>query len=127
MTRLSYALSAFAALMGASGVALAAAAAHRGGGDLAQASALFLIMHAAALLGLSALAAQAARAGFRRALLISGFGLGLAACLFSADLAARGLAGGRLFPFAAPIGGTGMIVFWLVIAGLSICAALRRT
>ena len=112
--------------MGGAGVALAAAAAHSGGGDEARASALFLMIHAAALLGISAHAAQAGREGFRRALLVSGLGLGLAASLFSADLAARSYAGGRLFTFAAPIGGTGMIVFWLGIAGLFTYAALRR-
>jgi uncharacterized membrane protein YgdD (TMEM256/DUF423 family) len=126
MTRYSYALSAFASLMGAAGVALAAAAVHIGGGSLAETGALFLILHAAALLGLCALAAQASGYGLRHALLICGFGLGLAACIFAADLASRAIAGGRLFPFAAPAGGTSMILFWVVIAATFAVGAVRR-
>jgi uncharacterized membrane protein YgdD (TMEM256/DUF423 family) len=126
MMRKSYALSAFAALMGAAGVALAAAAAHNGGGGMAETGALFLILHAAALLGLVAVAAHAAREGVRRALLACGFGLGGAAILFSCDLAARALAGGRLFPMAAPIGGAAMILLWLALAAILAYAAMRR-
>jgi uncharacterized membrane protein YgdD (TMEM256/DUF423 family) len=126
MKRFSYALATLAALLGAAGVALAAVAAHAGGGGLAETGALFLILHAAALLGLAALIGQTARDGVRRALLICGFGLGCAAILFSSDLAARALDRGRLFPMAAPIGGTGMILFWLALAAIFATAALRR-
>jgi uncharacterized membrane protein YgdD (TMEM256/DUF423 family) len=126
MMRQSYALAALAALMGAAGVALAAVAAHSGGGGLAETGALFLILNAAALLGLAALIAETPREGPRRVLLVCGFGLGGAAILFSADLAARALAGGRLFPMAAPIGGTGMILFWLALAATFAFAAARR-
>jgi uncharacterized membrane protein YgdD (TMEM256/DUF423 family) len=126
MTGKSPALAALAALMGAAGVALAAVAAHSGGGGLAETGALFLILHAAALLGLAALLAHAVQDGARRALLVCGFGLGGAAILFSGDLAARALAGGRLFPMAAPIGGTGMILFWLALAATFAFAAARR-
>ena len=122
----SYALAAFAALMGASGVALAAAAAHSGGGGFAETAALFLILHAAALLGLAACIGQTAGEGLARALLAAGFGLGLGSTLFSADLAARALAGGRLFPMAAPIGGSAMILFWLALAAIFGFAATRR-
>lgn len=38
------------------------------------------------------------------------------AALFAADLAARAFAGGRLFPFAAPIGGLATIAAWLALA-----------
>jgi uncharacterized membrane protein YgdD (TMEM256/DUF423 family) len=126
VTRISHALGAFAGLMGAGGVALAASAAHAGGGGMAETGALFLILHAAALLGLTAIASHAADEGVRRALIICGFGLGCAAVLFSADLATRALAGARLFPFAAPIGGTGMILFWLALATILAYAAMRR-
>lgn len=119
MSRSHFILATLASLMGAAGVALAAAAAHgEGDGGLARTAALFLILHAAALLGLAALIAQIAREGPRRALLVCAFGLGCAAILFSGDLAARALAGGRLFPMAAPIGGTGMILFWLALAAV---------
>jgi uncharacterized membrane protein YgdD (TMEM256/DUF423 family) len=127
MMRQSAALAALAALMGAAGVVLAAVAAHNGGGGLAETGALFLILNASALLGLAALVAQTSREGARRALLVCGFGLGGAAVLFSADLAARALAGGRLFPMAAPIGGTGMILFWLALAATFAFAAARRS
>jgi uncharacterized membrane protein YgdD (TMEM256/DUF423 family) len=108
-------LPAFAALMGAGGVGLAAAAAHGGGDGLAQTGALFLILHAAALLGVSAHARLEARRAFSRALTVAGYGLGLGATLFSADLAMRSFAGTRLLPFAAPIGGSAMILFWIVL------------
>lgn len=120
-------LAALASLMGAGGVALAAAAAHgEGDGGLARTAAQFLILHAAALLGLAALLPQMARERLRRALLLCSFGLGCAAILFSGDLAARALAGGRLFPMAAPIGGTGMILFWLALAAVFAYAAATR-
>ena len=125
MTRQSTLLGALAALMGAAGVALAAVAAHAGGGGVAETGALFLILHAAVLLGIAALAAQT-RDSVRRALIVCGFGLGCAAILFSGDLAARALAGGRLFPMAAPIGGTAMILFWLALVATFAFAAARR-
>lgn len=125
MTRAPLTLAAFASLIGAAGVVLAAAAAHAGGGGLAETGALFLILHAAALLGLAALVVQVAGT-WRRALIVCGFALGFAALLFSGDLAARALAGARLFPFAAPIGGTGMIALWLAVAGIFTTAAIQR-
>jgi len=59
-------------------------------------------------------------------IIVCGFGLGCAAALFSGDLAMRALAGARLFPFAAPIGGTAMLLFWLAIAVIFAAGALRR-
>jgi uncharacterized membrane protein YgdD (TMEM256/DUF423 family) len=38
------------------------------------------------------------------------------ASLFSADIALRTMEGARLFPMAAPTGGTAMIVGWLLVA-----------
>ncbi len=107
-------LAAIAALMGAGGVALAALAAHAdGGGEFAKTASLFLILHAAALVGLSA----HARIGEgSKSLTIAGFALAAGAILFSGDLAARAFLGGRLFPFAAPTGGSLMILSWLVLA-----------
>jgi uncharacterized membrane protein YgdD (TMEM256/DUF423 family) len=119
-------LPAFAALMGAAGVALGAAAAHGGGEGLAQTAALFLILHAAALLGVSAQARLETRPAFSRALAIGGYGLGLGATLFAADLAMRSFAGTRLFPFAAPIGGSAMILFWIILSALFTVIALKR-
>jgi uncharacterized membrane protein YgdD (TMEM256/DUF423 family) len=119
-------LPTFAALMGAGGVGLAAAAAHGGGDSLAQTAALFLILHAATLLGVSAHAQNETRRVLSRALAVAGYGLGFGATLFSADLAMRSFAGTRLFPFAAPIGGSAMILFWLVLAIMFAAAAFYR-
>lgn len=127
MSRLIAALGALSALMGAGGVTLAAAAAHADGGEMARTAAYFLMLHGAALLGLTACArAFAADIGFARALLLVGSGLGLGAIIFSADLAYRAFAGGRLFPMAAPTGGSLMILGWLALAALFAFAAPRR-
>ncbi len=113
MTRVADALATVAALMGAAGVAIAALGEHAGGGDLATTASMFLVLHAAALLGASAHARQRPRP---RVLLIGGFALAIGTIVFSADLATRAFSGARLFPFAAPIGGSLMILSWLLLA-----------
>ena len=60
MTRSPFILAGVAALMGAAGVALAAAGVHANGGELAQRGALFLLLHAAAALAIAAHAREAA-------------------------------------------------------------------
>lgn len=95
-------------LAGAAGVALSAYAAHAGGGNLGTA-AQFLLFHAPALLAIG-LAARSP------VMLIAGFALALGVTLFAGDLAMRALAGHRLFPMAAPAGGSLLIVSWLGIA-----------
>jgi len=104
-----------AAGLGAVGVGLAAAAAHASGGDFGRLAAEFLIMHAAALLGLGA---HARGASPRRALrlLVAGSAMSLGVLMFSADLALLGFKGVRLFPFAAPIGGSLTILSWAALA-----------
>lgn len=127
MQRFISALGALSALMGAGGVTLAAAAAHTGGGAMASTAADFLILHAATLLGLTACArAFAADAAFAGALLLVGADLGVGAIVFSADLADRAFAGSRLFPMAAPVGGSLMIVGWLALAAVFVSASVRR-
>jgi uncharacterized membrane protein YgdD (TMEM256/DUF423 family) len=127
MHRFIPAFGALAALMGAGGVALAAAATHVGGGEIGQTAAYFLLLHAAALLGLTACAgAFAADAAFARALILVGAGLAIGAIIFSADLASRAFSGARLFPMAAPIGGSLIILGWLALAAIFIFAAARR-
>ena len=113
MTRPPLVLAALAALMGAIGVALAAAAEHASGGDLGRTAALFLVLHAAAALGI---AAHARLSPGSRALLAIGFVMEAGAAVFAADLAARAFTGARLFPFAAPLGGSTMILSWLALA-----------
>jgi uncharacterized membrane protein YgdD (TMEM256/DUF423 family) len=122
VNRVPLALAALAALMGAAGVALAALAAHADGGEFAKTASTFLILHAAALVGVSA---QARIGEGSRSLAIAGFALAAGAILFSGDLAARALLGGRLFPFAAPIGGSLMILSWLALAIVFLSGAAR--
>jgi uncharacterized membrane protein YgdD (TMEM256/DUF423 family) len=114
-------LAVLAALMGASGVALAAAGAHSDGGEFARTASLFLILHAAALV-----AVCAHRGGPWPT--VAGLALAAGAILFSADLSARAFLGAKLFPYAAPIGGSAMILAWLGLAlafGLAPRAAAR--
>lgn len=111
-----------AGLLGAAGVALAAVAAHRVADPSLTTAALFLIMHGAAALALIALAGASP---WPTAVLATASLMLLAVTLFSGDVTARVLLGDRLFPMAAPLGGSLLILSWL-IAGLSgIAAALR--
>jgi uncharacterized membrane protein YgdD (TMEM256/DUF423 family) len=113
---------AVAGLFGAAGVALAAVAAHRVADPSLATAAMFLIVHAAAAVALSAVASGTPLpVGF----LASASLMILAVALFSGDVAARVLAGGKLFPMAAPLGGSLLMLAW-VMAGLSgLVAALR--
>jgi uncharacterized membrane protein YgdD (TMEM256/DUF423 family) len=100
--------------MGADGVMLAAAAAH--GGDatrLASASSM-LLFHASAVLAIVALAERGI-INVRIGLAAAG-GFVIAAGLFAGDLSLRQYAGHGLFPFAAPAGGTLLILSWLALA-----------
>lgn len=114
-------LIALAGLMGAAGVALAAASAH--GADasrLASASAM-LLFHATAILAAVALIARGILHGGIG--LAAAFGFVIAAGLFAGDLTLRQYAGHGLFPFAAPTGGTLLIVSWLAV---SVAAVLPK-
>jgi uncharacterized membrane protein YgdD (TMEM256/DUF423 family) len=122
LPRAALVLSACAALMGAAGVGLAALAAHQNGGEFGRTAALFLLLHAAACLAVAA----HARIVASRALIVAGFVMAAGASLFAADLARSGFAGERLFPFAAPIGGSTMLLAWLALAGVFAAAASRR-
>jgi len=104
-----------AALQGAFGAALAAAAAHANADPLLPVASNFLMLHGAAGLGLAALA----RAGAPRALPFAAVALQAGATLFAADLSARVFLGGKLFPMAAPIGGSVAILSWLALAGVA--------
>ena len=98
-------------LFGAAGVALSAVNAHLGGVNIATA-ATFLLAHAPALVAIGLL-------GGRRGDGVTRFGgllLLLGPLLFSGDLLMREFVGDRLFPMAAPSGGTLTIVGWIVVA-----------
>jgi uncharacterized membrane protein YgdD (TMEM256/DUF423 family) len=114
MKRSPLVLAGLAALMGAAGVALAAAGVHASGGELALRGADFLILHACAALAIAAHSRVATASG--RALVVVGFVMEAGAALFSAELAVRAFTGVRIFPFAAPIGGTTMLIAWLALA-----------
>ncbi len=109
-----------AGLLGATGVALGAVAAHRVPEPALATAAQMLIVHAAAVLALASIANQSERPGIwiiAAALLMTGI------TLFAGDIASRAFLGDRLFPMAAPMGGSTLIVGWLastIAASLSL-------
>lgn len=111
-----------AGLLGSAGVALAAVAAHRVADASLTTAALFLIMHAAAVMALSALAGGTP---WPTAFLGAASLMLLAVALFSGDVSARVLLGGRLFPMAAPLGGSLMILAWLAAGVAAIASAVK--
>ena len=120
MIRALRGLIAAAGLMGAAGVVLAAGAAHAGDASLLLPASTMLLFHACAVLGAVALAERGmvhARIG-----LIATLGFVVAAALFSGDLVMRHLTGNRLFPFAAPTGGTLLIASWLMLTVGALCS-----
>jgi uncharacterized membrane protein YgdD (TMEM256/DUF423 family) len=107
-------LAILAAIMGADGVILAAAAAHQpDAARLASASSM-LLFHALAVLAVVALAERGIL--HLRIAMLAAWGFVVAAALFAGDLTLRQYAGHSLFPFAAPTGGTLMIASWLALA-----------
>lgn len=112
-----------AALMGAGGIGLAAAAAHMAPGTGLDSAAYMLLFHAAAVLGGAALMQQGVLWRPLGLLLLAAWVLG--AALFSGDIALRAFAGHRLFAMAAPSGGIILIVAWLALAAAAIGAVSR--
>ncbi len=102
---------AFAGILGAVGVAAAAASAHGGDARLWNAIAMVALTHAAAFIGLSVLASRGIRALRLTALVIA-----IGATIFICDLAVRAYSGDRLFAMAAPTGGVLMIAGWIGVA-----------
>jgi uncharacterized membrane protein YgdD (TMEM256/DUF423 family) len=103
-----------AGLMGAAGVILAAVAAHKAGGTLLPAASSMLLFHAPAAL-LATLLADRQIISPRLGLVAAG-GFVAGATLFSTDLTVLQFLGHRLFPMAAPSGGTLMILSWFLLA-----------
>jgi uncharacterized membrane protein YgdD (TMEM256/DUF423 family) len=112
-----------ASLMGAAGVVLAAAAAHAAPGAGLDGAAYLLLFHAVAVLGAAALARQGLLWPPAALAAMAGFVLG--AVLFASDVSMRAFAGHRLFPMAAPAGGTILVIAWLVLAVASIVLIVR--
>ena len=103
-----------AGIMGADGVILAAASAHQPDASRLASASLMLLFHATAVLAAVALAERGVihpRIG-----IASAFGLVIASAVFAGDLTLRQYAGHGLFRFAAPSGGTLLIVGWLALA-----------
>ena len=98
-----------AVFAGASGVALSAMAAHTGGSNV-ETVARFLLLHAPALIALSGFAVR------NPVLHWAGWILTAGLVLFCGDLLAREFLGARLFPMAAPAGGTLLIAGWIGVA-----------
>jgi len=104
---------ALAALMGAAGVILAAAAAHQPDArDLGTASSMLLFHALAVLATVALLDRQILR---NRCGTAAAWGFLIAPVLFAGDLTLRHYAGHRLFPYAAPTGGTLMIASWVAL------------
>jgi uncharacterized membrane protein YgdD (TMEM256/DUF423 family) len=112
-----------ASLMGAAGVVLAAAAAHAAPGAGLDSAAYLLLFHAVAVLGAAALVQQGLL--WPPAALVAMTGYVLGGVLFVGDVSMRAFAGHRLFPMAAPTGGTILIVSWLVLALAAFVIFLR--
>jgi uncharacterized membrane protein YgdD (TMEM256/DUF423 family) len=116
------ALLVLASLMGACGVGLAAAAAHVTSGAGLESAANLLLFHAAAVLGAASLS--------RHRLLWRPLGLAAMLCfvagsaLFAGDMAMRAFTGDRLFPMAAPTGGTLLLIGWIVLAVAAFAATV---
>jgi uncharacterized membrane protein YgdD (TMEM256/DUF423 family) len=118
-----YVFAGIAGLMGAAGVASAAAAAHAAADPRLATMSQMLMIHAAAVLAVL---------GFGRgspaptAFLIAAGMMLLGVGLFAGDLAARVYFGGRLFPMAAPTGGSLTIASWIAVAVAAALAFARR-
>jgi uncharacterized membrane protein YgdD (TMEM256/DUF423 family) len=114
-----------AGLMGACGVGLAAASAHGTSATGLDSAAWLLLFHATAILGAASLAVQGR--------LWHPLALAAMACfvaggaLFAGDIAMRAFAGSRLFPMAAPTGGTLLLIGWLALAAAAAVAALAAS
>jgi uncharacterized membrane protein YgdD (TMEM256/DUF423 family) len=112
-----------AGLMGAAGIALAAAAAHGQPGAGLDSAGYMLLFHAAAILGSLGIVHQ--NLASRPLALIAAAGFVIGTALFSGDVAMRAFAGHRLFPMAAPSGGMILIASWLVLSIAAIVALVR--
>jgi uncharacterized membrane protein YgdD (TMEM256/DUF423 family) len=114
ISRLSRILIILAGVMGADGVILAAASVHQADATVLASASSMLLFHSSAVLAVVALAERGIvdiRIGIAAA-----WGFVIAAALFAGDLSLRQYAGHGLFPFAAPTGGTLLILSWLALA-----------
>ena len=113
----------FAALMGAGGVGLAAAAAHAAPTSGLEGAAYLMLFHAVAVLGVASLTDQ--KLLLRPLGLIAMASFVTGSVLFAGDISMRAFAGHRLFPMAAPTGGMLLILGWLILAAATLAAVGR--
>ena len=113
-----------AGMMGAGGVAVGAAGAHVGGGDLARTASDFLLIHAAVVTAGSAVALGTARASALLPVALTLLTGGT--ILFGGELSLAGLADWRPWPSAAPFGGICLVAGWLVLTASAARSGLRR-
>ncbi|MFQ3454302.1 DUF423 domain-containing protein [Bradyrhizobium sp. UFLA01-814] len=114
MSGASRLLIGLAAIMGACGVMLAAAAAHLPDATRLAAASSMLLFHAPAVVAAIAVADRAII--HAKLAVAAAAGFVIAASLFAGDLVLRQYAGHGLFPMAAPAGGTLLILSWLALA-----------
>ncbi|AEQ52199.1 DUF423 domain-containing protein [Pelagibacterium halotolerans] len=107
MTPLERLAIVLAGLLGASGIAAAAASSHAGAALLGPYS-LIALTHAPAILAL-------ALVPLPRIFNLALIGLMIGAGLFCADLALRYFAGASPLPLLAPLGGMTLIAGWLLV------------
>jgi uncharacterized membrane protein YgdD (TMEM256/DUF423 family) len=100
---------AVAGILGAVGIAAAAGATHLGDTRVLGSLSLIALSQAPAVLVLALVAGRHWSTQLATAL------IGLGALVFSADLAALHFMGASPLPIAAPIGGSAMILGWLVL------------
>ena len=96
-------------ICGATGVAAYAASTHGNSAHLGTV-APFLLLHAAAFLALACLVVS------NKVAMLGGYVILVGLALFTGDLLARDFAGDRLFAYAAPTGGSLMILGWLAVS-----------
>ncbi len=106
-------------ILGAAGVALAAAATHTGAAHMLGNASAMCLAHAPILLGLF-VGWDRIRTALPASVL-----LGLGTVLFAGDLVSRQFTESGLFPMAAPAGGLGMILGWLALAAAAFFKSAR--
>jgi uncharacterized membrane protein YgdD (TMEM256/DUF423 family) len=113
----------WAGLAGAAGVALSAAAAHKVDSPALATAATVLTLHAAAAVGIFAVAIRSAcpKLWSAAALLML-----LAASVFTGEIAFHTFTDNASFRFLAPIGGSGMILSWVLVAVAGFCSRGRN-
>jgi uncharacterized membrane protein YgdD (TMEM256/DUF423 family) len=112
----------WAGLAGAAGVGLSAAAAHRVDSPALSTAATILTLHAAAAVAIFAVAVRSGRVKLWSAAALL---MLLAASLFSGEIAFHTFTDNASFQFLAPIGGSGMILSWLLVAVAGLVSWVR--